>query len=90
MGKHWIEKREGWIKPARKQEAGVQRRLEARVYSVADAARFLNVDKRTVMKWLKFDEDDPCGAIIPPAAWFKLPNGIIRIEEWALLKIKNN
>lgn len=99
MSRPWIEKKKGWINRKERRTSNVEhpmsnektsRQVQDRpkkVYSVAEVARLLNVDKRTVMKWLDYDEDNPQGAVIPPNAWFKLPNGYIRIEEWIVLKL---
>jgi hypothetical protein len=58
-----------------------------KVYSVAEASRILSVDKRTFMKWLSIDEEDD--GPIPFDGWFKLPNGYIRIREWAVMRLQN-
>jgi hypothetical protein len=88
----WIEKRTNWLKAevrGQRSEGREQRELSVNVYSISDAARVLKVDKRTIMKWMEYDEDDLDSAIIPPSAWFKLPNGYIRIEEWIIIKLMN-
>jgi len=46
----------------------------------------LAVDKRTVQKWMMEDEETG-DAVIPAEAWFKLPNGYIRIREWVVLEL---
>jgi hypothetical protein len=53
-----------------------------------EVAEILSVTKKTIYKWLSLDE--PEDAVIPPAAWYKLPNGHIRIKEWIVLKLQNN
>jgi transposase len=57
-----------------------------KVYSISEVAELLAVNKQTVRKWLSIG--DPDGAVIPPNAWLKLPNGHIRIREWIVLKLQ--
>lgn len=94
----WLEKKEGWIPSRRRQgyggraEAGGNGRrgkrqpAGERVFSVAEVADILAVDKQTVRKWL-MDDDETGEAVIPAEAWFKLPNGYIRIWEWIVVKL---
>lgn len=70
----------------RSQPPASRKELE-KLYSIAEVARIFKVDKRTIVKWMDFDEDAPNEAPIPPDAWFKLPNGNIRIREWIILKL---
>lgn len=78
----WIEKKENWLPGSERKQPGP----EENVYSVAEVADLLKITKPTVMKWLSIDESKL--AVIPPNAWFKLPNGYIRIREWIVLKLK--
>lgn len=58
-----------------------------RIYSVTQTAELLNVDRRTVYKWLSTDE--PEYAVIPREGWFRLPgSGYIRIKEWVVNKLQ--
>ena len=54
-----------------------------RVYRVAEVAELLRLDARTVRKYIALDMEEK--APIPYDGWFKLPNGQIRIKEWAVL-----
>lgn len=56
------------------------------MYSVTEVAEIFSVHRDTVIKWLSIDDDD-IEAVIPPEAWFKLPNGHIRIKEWIIQKL---
>jgi len=81
----WLEKKENWLKQE-KRPMTPQKIINEKVYSITDVAHLLSVTRQTVYKWLSIDE--PEYAVIPPGAWFKLPNGHIRIREWIVLKIK--
>lgn len=88
----WIKKRKGnWLPAAHGEERGAQsekRKEIEKAYSLAEVAAILHVDKRTLFKWMMYD-DDPEEAVIPPSEWFKLPNGHIRIRERIVLKLLN-
>ena len=78
----WIEKRrEGWLHYGTMNEATPDRsRSSGRNYTVKKVAKILNVDKRTVMKWLEID-DETGDSVIAAEEWFKLPGrGDIRIS----------
>jgi len=81
----WLEKKENWLTPG-KSKMTPKKLFNEKVYSVTEVAASLAVTRQTIYKWLSIDE--PEYAIIPPNAWFKLPNGHIRIREWIVLKIK--
>lgn len=57
-----------------------------KAYSISQVAEIFSVSRTTIYKWLSLDE--PESAVIPPQAWFKLPNGHIRIREWAVLELQ--
>lgn len=88
----WLEKKENWLPETQKAKAkmrNIKRKPGKKLYTVDEAAKTLNVDKKTIFKWMDFDEGKPESAVIPPWAWFKLPSGYIRIEEWIVLKLLN-
>jgi hypothetical protein len=72
----WIERRDNWLP----RSAPMRRRDD--VYTVSEVATLLKVSRNTVYKWLGFDEAEE--AVIPPAMWFKLPTGHIRIRKDAI------
>lgn len=78
----WIEPKKNWIRenlPPQSLEVG-------RSYSIPEVAGMLSVSRQTVYKWLAFD--CPEEAVIPPQAWYRLPNGRLRIREWIVIKIQ--
>ena len=79
----WLERKEGWL--GKDVPRAVPEQRVEQVYTVAFVAEKLAVDKSTVFKWLSHEDGD--GGVIPPEAWFKLPNGHIRIREWIVLKL---
>lgn len=80
----WIEQKEEWLPGQKKQKA---KKTLSRVYTVTEVAQKLNVSRQTIFKYLALDA--PEEAIIPPAAWFRLPSGHIRIRSWIIQKLMN-
>jgi hypothetical protein len=81
----WIPKKKDWL--GKKAEVQEKTRRFEKVYTVAQAAAMLGVDKQTIYKYLEFDEESQ-DSVIPPHAWFRLPrSGYIRIKEWIVLKL---
>jgi hypothetical protein len=80
----WLERREDWLG---KRDQVVPGPAVEKVYSVESVGHLLDVKRKTVYKWLSHEDND--GGVIPPEAWFKLPNGQIRIREWIVLKLLN-
>jgi len=87
----WIPKREKssapWIPGS--DDPPVKKRMRSEpAFTVAEVAKILNVDKRTVYKWLMPDEDNG-EAIIPAEGWYKLPrSGYIRIKKWVVAQLQ--
>ena len=84
----WIPKKKDWLGKRAESSYPKAERIE-KVYSVAEVARLFSIDKKTVFKWMAFEAEDQGEAVIPAEAWFKLPNGHIRIREWIVLKLLN-
>jgi hypothetical protein len=88
----WIKKREeSWLPTAhgaKRGEKSAERQPEKKLYTVDEVARIFKVTKKTVYKWMSY-EDDPNEAIIPPEAWYKMRTGRILIDEWIVLKLLN-
>jgi len=81
----WLERKRGWL-PESSGGGQAPEQME-RPYSVSEVAELLGVTRQTVYKWLSVDNPDD--AVIPPAAWFRLPSGYIRIRKWAVESMVN-
>jgi len=87
----WIPKKKNWLgeKSAahgeRRTAHGKAKEVE-KIYTVAEVAEIMRVDKQTIKKWLGVDS--PELAVIEIDDWFRLPNGYIRIFERAVLKLQ--
>lgn len=78
----WIERKK-WFTPGGN---GRRDQVVELSYSIPEVAEILSVSRDTIYKWMALD--CPEEAVIPPAAWYRLPNGRIRIRQWIVSKIQ--
>jgi predicted transcriptional regulator len=79
----WIEKKKWFEQPGGN---GKKPQKIEQSFSVSEVAKLLGVSRQTIFKYLALDE--PNDAVIPPAAWYRLPSGHIRIHAWIVSKLQ--
>jgi len=79
----WIESDKNWFGSRREKQ---KRSMPEKSYSIPEVAELLSVSRGVIYKWLSLDE--PEEAVIPPSAWYRLPNGRVRIYAWIVINLQ--